>query len=111
MRAAKFIKLKLMKLGTMDRLVEACLLVRKLGMIPVLGNGVATELGCWMEACAAIRTIDNAGEMNGFLKPRARLFAEPLKADGGALVVPAGAPPRLDRAALDAHTLDRTDSK
>jgi L-Ala-D/L-Glu epimerase len=108
LRAAKFVKLKLMKLGTLDRLVQACLLVKRLGMEPVLGNGVATELGCWMEACVALRLIDNAGEMNGFLKPRARLFENPLTVENGAMIVPAGDPPRLDRAALDAATIERT---
>lgn len=108
LRAAKFIKLKLMKLGSLDRLVQACLAVRRLGMVPVLGNGVATELGCWMEACVALRLIDNAGEMNGFLKPRARLFEKPLTVENGALIVPAGDPPRLNRAHLDAVTLEAT---
>ena len=44
----------------------------------MLGDGLSSELGCWMEACVARVTIRNAGEFNGFLKPKVRLFAEPL---------------------------------
>jgi hypothetical protein len=62
----------------------------------VLGNGVAGEVGCWMEACVARTLIDNAGEMNGFLKPVSRLLAEPLRFANGAMVLAAGFVPRLD---------------
>ena len=68
-------------------------------MEPVLGNGVAGEVGCWMEACVARTLIANAGEMNGFLKPVARLLADPLRFADGALVLDAGYAPRLDAAA------------
>ena len=44
--------------------------IREFGMEPVLGNGVACDIGCWMEACVARTLIDNAGEMNGFLRQR-----------------------------------------
>ena len=43
-----------------------------------------------MEACVARTTIDNAGEMNGFLKPKTRLLANPLPFENGAIVVPEG---------------------
>jgi L-Ala-D/L-Glu epimerase len=85
--AAAYVKVKLMKLGTLEALAQAIERVRALGMKPVLGNGVACDLGCWMEACVAARHIDNAGEMNGFLKPRAGLLAAPLEARSGALVL------------------------
>ena len=57
---------------------------------PVLGDGLSSELGCWMEACVARVTIRNAGEFNGFLKPKTRLFAEPLRFTAGELVLSAG---------------------
>ena len=65
-----------------------------------LGNGVAGEIGCWMEACVAQRYIDNAGELNGFLKPVDRLFENPLPFDDGCIVMPKGYAPRIDRTAL-----------
>ena len=78
-------------------------------MQPVLGNGVASDISCWMEACVAHRHIDNAGEMNGFLKARRMLFAEPLAFDAGSIVVPAGTP-ALDADALASYTRDHARS-
>ena len=69
-------------------------------MEPVLGNGVACEVGCWMEACVARTLIGNAGEMNGFLKPVTRLLADPLRFGDGALILDAGYAPRLDADAV-----------
>ena len=48
-------------------------------------------------------TIRNAGEFNGFLKSKIRLFSEPLAFVSGALVLPAGFAPALDRLTLKAH--------
>lgn len=93
--AAAFIKVKLMKLGSLEALAQAIGRIRTLGMRPILGNGVACDLGCWMEACIAARHIDNAGEMNGFLKARAQLLSEPLELRGGALLLKPGFAPRL----------------
>jgi L-alanine-DL-glutamate epimerase-like enolase superfamily enzyme len=98
--AARFVKLKLMKMGGLERLEQGLLRIRALGMEPVLGNGVATEIGCWMEACVARTTIRNAGEMNGFLKPSIRLLKHPLTADRGAIALDTGFAPALDEAAL-----------
>lgn len=96
LEAARFIKLKLMKMGGLDRLAAGLEKIRAFGMEPVLGNGVATELGCWMEACVARQHIANAGEMNGFLKPSSALLRQPLKAEGGAIMLEPGFVPRLD---------------
>ena len=52
---ARFVKLKLMKMVSLTALAEGLTLIRDLGMEPVLGNGVASDLGCWMEACVARR--------------------------------------------------------
>lgn len=105
--AAEYIKVKLMKFSDLARLEAAIARIRALGMKPVLGNGVATDLGCWMEACVAARQIDNAGEMNGFLKPRERLLADPLPFRDGAIEIPARWRPRVDTAALDRLALAR----
>jgi L-alanine-DL-glutamate epimerase-like enolase superfamily enzyme len=106
--AAAFIKVKLMKFCTLERLAAAIGRIRELGMEPVLGNGVATDLGCWMEACVAARHICNAGEMNGFLKPRSRLLADTLVFREGAIDLPARWRPRIDRDTLDRLALDTT---
>ena len=110
-RFADFIKVKLMKFGSLERLVAALERIRARGLVPVLGNGVASDPGCWMEACVAARHIDNAGEMNGFLKPRTRLFADPLRFDDGAIVIPPRWRPRLDEAAIEGATVARASAR
>ena len=99
------VKLKLKKLGGLDLLEQGLRRVRALGMQPVLGDGTSCEIGCWMEACVARTTIDNAGEFNGFLKPKSRLFAEPLSFEDGSLLLEPGFEAEIDREALRAHTL------
>ncbi len=105
LKAASLIKFKLMKAGGLDRLAEALELIRSLGMEPVLGNGVAGEIGCWMEACVARALIDNAGEMNGFIKPRDGILRRPLRIEKGAIVVEPDWRPEIDPEALAAVTV------
>ena len=100
-------KLKLKRFGGLSLLAEALAAVRTCGMEPVLGDGLGTELSCWMEACVATKTIRNAGEFNGFLKPTLRLFAEPLRFIGGHLVFSPGFRPTLDRDVMTAHEIVR----
>ena len=68
MEGVGFVKLKLKKLASMDRLREGLERIRAAGLTPVMGDGVATDVCCWLEACVARVTLDNAGEMNGHLK-------------------------------------------
>jgi L-alanine-DL-glutamate epimerase-like enolase superfamily enzyme len=106
--ACRYVKVKLMKFVGVDALAAAIGRIRALGMTPVLGNGVACDIGCWMEACIAAHCIDNAGEMNGFLKARPRLFANPLAFDRGDIVL-GSEPPALDAQATDACTVERVE--
>jgi L-alanine-DL-glutamate epimerase-like enolase superfamily enzyme len=104
-RNVGFCKLKLKRFGGLDLLKEALEKVRQHGMEPVLGDGLSSELGCWMEACVATITIRNAGEFNGFLKPNVRLFAEPLRFAAGELILSPGFIPTMDGNALAAHEI------
>jgi len=99
---ARYVKVKLMKFGSLARLAEAIDLIRALGMEPVLGNGVACEIGCWMEAAVAVGRIANAGEMNGYLKPARPLLENPPAFDAGAMMLEPGYRPRFDTSTLDA---------
>lgn len=108
-RGVGFVKLKLKKLGGLERLKAGIERIRALGMTPVLGDGVSSEICCWMEGCVARLTIDNAGEFNGFLKPKARLFATPLRFERGALVLEPGFAPVIDQTVLAAHRIDRAE--
>jgi L-alanine-DL-glutamate epimerase-like enolase superfamily enzyme len=103
LKAANVIKLKLMKLGSLTALEMALERTASLGMETVLGNGVATEIGCWMEACVAVaRLRDVAGEMNGFLKQKIPTLTNPLTVREGSIIIPDGYAPELDTRALAA---------
>ena len=106
---ATFVKLKLMKLGSLTRLAAALDRIRGLGMRPILGNGVASDLGCWHEACVARRHVDTAGEMNGFLRQRQSLAKTPMRVEGGSIRLEPGIKLGLDEAKVDAVTLERSE--
>ena len=103
--ASRFVKVKLMKFVSLDRLAAAIERIRSHGIEPVLGNGVAGDIGCWMETCIAARHIGNAGEMNGWTKMRRSLLRNPLRIEQGAVQLPAGWRPQLDLESLEAQTL------
>jgi L-alanine-DL-glutamate epimerase-like enolase superfamily enzyme len=100
-----FCKLKLKRFGSLDALKQALEKVRECDMDPVLGDGLSSEIGCWMEACVASRIIRNAGEFNGFLKPKTRLFTEPLEFVTGELVLAAGFTPKINTDVLVTHEI------
>jgi o-succinylbenzoate synthase len=91
---AKAVKFKLMKCGSMSRLEEMIKKATHARLKIILGNGVATDVGCLHEAQVAARlglTI-HAGEMNGFLKGTEQLLQPPLRVDKGALILPSAPP-------------------
>jgi L-Ala-D/L-Glu epimerase len=98
-----FCKLKLKRFGGLGLLKAAFDRVRERGMESVLGDGLGGEIGCWMEACVASVTIRNAGEFNGFLKPKARLLTEPLRFCSGEMLIPSGFVLAVDHDRLNAH--------
>lgn len=104
---ADLVKLKLMKMGGLRPLIDGLELIRSLGMQPVLGNGVASDLGCWMESCVARRHVTNAGEMNGFLRQRVPLAAAPMKVAGGHIHLEPGSSLPLDDARIAASRISR----
>lgn len=103
-RGVRFCKLKLKRFGSLERLHEGLMRVRACGMEPVLGDGLGSEVQSWLEACVARSTIRNAGEFNGFLKPKERLLDPPLPFANGAIRLPAGYRPELDQAAVERFT-------
>lgn len=101
-----YVKLKLKRFGGLSRLHAALERARDRGLKPVLGDGLGSEPMCWMEACVARSTIDNAGEFNGYLKASERLFQPPLGFKHGNLVLAAGPRPELDQDQLAKLTLE-----
>jgi L-alanine-DL-glutamate epimerase-like enolase superfamily enzyme len=100
-----FVKLKLKKFPSMDLLKEGLDHIRVLGLTPVLGDGTSTDIQCWMEACVARSTIDNAGENNGFLKLTHSVFEEQLPFDNGDIVMPKGYMPKLNQGVINAYLI------
>jgi len=105
--AADIIKLKLMKLGGIDQLERALTRIKALGLGAVLGNGVACDIGCWMEACVGSKLLTTAGEMNGYLKQCRSLLLNPLKVERGSIRLNAGWQPQLDPEAVAAVRVAR----
>ena len=103
---AAFVKLKLMKMGSLGELARGLARIRELGMQPVLGNGVASDIGCWMEACVAAAMIDNAGEMNGYLRQREGIAIAPIPVSAGAMQLEPGIRPALHLERLQRMTVD-----
>jgi L-alanine-DL-glutamate epimerase-like enolase superfamily enzyme len=104
---AGFVKLKLMKCGSLGALARGLERIRQFGMVPVLGNGVASDIGCWMEACVASTMIDNAGEMNGFLRQRRGVVRNPIGVEAGSMQLQAGTIPQLDQDRLRETMIDQ----
>lgn len=99
----KFVKMKLKRVGGVERALRSMKRAQDLGLGICLGDGVATEIMCWTEACVSRGFLSKAGDMNGFLKPKARLFANPLPFEGGNIVLKPGYWPEIDRAAIRSH--------
>lgn len=100
-----FCKLKLKRFGGLQRLRDALAQVRACGMEPVLGDGLSSEIACWMEACASVGLVTKAGEFNGFLKPATRLLTNPLVFSSGSLRLPARFRPEIDLDLLTRHAI------
>lgn len=101
-----YCKLKLKRFGGLDRLRAGLEAVCARGMVPVLGDGLGSDVHGWLEASVGRTTIDNAGEFNGFLKTHDRLLAPSLPFGAGAVRLPAGYRPELDRQTVGRLTVD-----
>jgi len=101
-----YCKLKLKRFGSLARLKEGLARVKANGMDAVLGDGLGSEIHNWLEAAVARTTITNAGEFNGFLKPKERLLSPPLAFEAGAVAMPRGYSPKLDREAVARFTVE-----
>lgn len=105
---AKFVKLKLMKFASLDRLADGLARIRSLGMEAILGNGVASDVGCWMEACVAARHVRTAGEMNGFRRLARPTVADPMPCRDGWVTLAPRYQPRLDETAITGNIVQET---
>ena len=84
---ARFVKFKIMKMGSAGALAEAIDSSRKVGLEVILGNGAAGEISCYQEALVAARMKTRTGEMNGFLKQKESILMEEMKTEGGRILL------------------------
>jgi L-alanine-DL-glutamate epimerase-like enolase superfamily enzyme len=104
---ARFVKFKIMKMGSAGALAGAIDASRKMGLEVILGNGAAGEISCYQEALVAARMKTHTGEMNGFLKLRESILTEEMKAEGGKILLSPGYRPRLDPRKVEKYAVDR----
>ncbi|MBT8360292.1 MAG: hypothetical protein HKP41_11310 [Desulfobacterales bacterium] len=85
---AEYVKFKLMKAGSLERLRELINQALINGLKVVVGNGVAGEIGCVQEAMISQNIINNAGEMNGFARQKENIFNDDILLKNGCMSVP-----------------------
>ena len=104
---ARFVKFKIMKMGSAGALAGAIDASRKMGLEVILGNGAAGEISCYQEALVAARMKTRTGEMNGFLKQKESILAEGMKTQGGKILLSPGYRLRLDPRKVEKFAADR----
>ncbi len=90
-----FCKIKLKRFSGLGRLRTALETIRARGMGAVLGDGLSSDICCWMEVCVGANIIFGAGECNGFLKTRDRLLSPSMRFADGHVHVDAGLRPTI----------------
>jgi L-alanine-DL-glutamate epimerase-like enolase superfamily enzyme len=104
---ARFVKFKIMKMGSAKSLARAIEASRRMGFGVILGNGAAGEISFYQEALLAARMAIPAGEMNGFLKQKESILIQGLRTEGGKISLPLHFRPRLDPQKMDRFCMDR----
>jgi L-alanine-DL-glutamate epimerase-like enolase superfamily enzyme len=104
---ARFVKFKIMKMGSAEALAQAIETSRQMGFDIILGNGAAGEVSCYQEALVAGRMSIRAGEMNGFLKQKESILAQGLKTSGGKIFLAPDYRLRLDLQKVEKFSVDR----
>jgi L-alanine-DL-glutamate epimerase-like enolase superfamily enzyme len=104
---ARFVKFKIMKMGSAEALARAIGASREFGLEVILGNGAAGEISCYQEALVAARMKTRTGEMNGFLKQKESFLADGLKTEGGKILLRPGYRLRLDPQKVEKYAADQ----
>ena len=106
MEGVGFCKLKLKRFGSIVALESAIETAHALGLNIVLGDGLGSDINCYLEALVSARHLNRAGEFNGCLKiqDQARITESPLGFDQGHMIIPTDFQPRPNPDRLKAHT-------
>jgi len=108
LNCARFVKFKLMKIGSAEVLAEHIEKSKEYGFEVILGNGAAGEISCYHEALVASKMITRAGEMNGFLKQKESILIESLKTQSGKILLEPNFSLKLDRQKVEKYIIDHT---
>ncbi len=96
-QCADFIKFKLMKSSSGRLMQKEIKSARNWNIEALIGNGVATDIGCYQESVIGHQNhITYAGEQNGLLKPKETLFAKKLIVKDGNMIIPENFDRQLD---------------
>ncbi len=107
LKCARFVKFKLMKIGSADVLLEYIEKCRRYGLEVILGNGAAGEISCYHEALVAGKGLSRAGEMNGFLKQKESILTEEIKVQAGKVILEPHFHLKLDPSKVKKHLLSQ----
>jgi L-Ala-D/L-Glu epimerase len=107
LKCCRFVKFKLMKISSAETLAANIKKCQEYGFGVVLGNGAAGEINCYLEALVASRTINQAGEMNGFLKQTESILVQPLKTSGGKILLDPKFTLKLDEKKVSRFTIEQ----
>lgn len=106
LKCAKFVKFKLMKIGSASLLVKLIRKAQENGLEVILGNGACGDVGNYHEAIIASSTLNTAGEMNGFLKLKESILIDPLPVEGSKIILKPDYSLQIDREKLKKYAHD-----
>ena len=102
-----FCKVKLKRFGSLIDLCNAIETAHVAGLQIVLGDGLGSDINCYLEALVSERYLNRAGEFNGCFKIRddARILTPHLKFDDGHMMLEKAAPLNLNKGVINARTV------
>lgn len=102
-----FCKVKLKRFGSLGNLCNAIEKAHELGIQVVLGDGLGSDINCYLEALVSERYLDRAGEFNGCFKIQddSRILEPHLKFEGGHMVLKKADSLNLNQRVIDAQTV------
>ena len=102
-----FCKVKLKRFGSLVALCNAIEAAHGLGLQIVLGDGLGSDINCYLEALVSGRYLYRAGEFNGCFKIRddSRILTPHLKFEDGHMILEKSAPLNLNKRVVDARTV------
>ncbi|NLP44359.1 MAG: hypothetical protein GX351_07005 [Peptococcaceae bacterium] len=107
LKCARYIKFKLMKSASALNMKKEIEMARKYNIEILIGNGVASDIGCLHETLIGVNCgVTAAGEQNGFLKPKISIFKDKIQFSQGKMVIPAGYKRELDVDVIKEYSRD-----